>query len=336
MKNKKILLGITTVLAVSLITTGCGKEIEVKNGSKVAISIKGDKFTATEYYNKIKESNISTLVDMIDHSILDKKYKETDDEKKYIENQINQIKNYYGSDENTYKSMIKQYFGVDSEKELEEKLRLEYRRQEAVKDYVTENIKDDEIKKYYEENTTGQVKASHILITADVKDKASEDEKKKAEEEAKKTAEKVIKELEKGKKFEDLAKKYSKDTSNASNGGDLGYFDLSDMVTEFSDAVKKLKVNEYTKEPVKTEYGYHIILKKDEKEKPKLKDVKKDIKKKIAEKKQEDDNTLYYVALREIREKNKIKWNDDSLKNAYNDYIDSLINKAKESTTANQ
>ena len=94
MKNKKMLLGITTVLAISLITTGCGKEIEVKNGSKVAISIKGDKFTATEYYNQIKESNISTLVDMIDRSIVDKKYKETDDEKKYIENQINQIKNY--------------------------------------------------------------------------------------------------------------------------------------------------------------------------------------------------------------------------------------------------
>lgn len=331
MKNKKMLLGITTVLAISLITTGCGKEIEVKNGSKVAISIKGNKFTATEYYNKIKESNISTLVDMIDHSILDKKYKETDDEKKYIENQINQIKNYYGSDENTYKNMLKQYFGVDSEKELEEKLRLEYRRQEATKEYIIDNIKDDEIKKYYEENTTGQVKASHILITADVKDKASEDEKKKAEEEAEKTAKKVIKELEKGKKFEDLAKKYSKDSSNASNGGDLGYFDLSDMVTEFSDAVKKLKVNEYTKEPVKTEFGYHIILKKDEKEKPKLKEVKDDIKKKIAEQKQENDNTLYYVALREIREKNKIKWNDDTLKNAYNNYVDNLINNAKQS-----
>ena len=332
MKNKKILLGITTILAISLITTGCGKEIEVKNGSKVAISIKGDKFTATEYYNQIKENSISTLVEMIDHSILDKKYKETEEEKKYIENQISQIKSYYGSDENTYKSIIKQYFGVDSEKELETKLQLEYRRQQAVKDYVTENVKDDEIKKYYDEKTTGEVKASHILITLDAKENATEEEKEKADKEAKKTAEKVISQLEKGKKFEDLAKKYSKDSSNASNGGDLGYFDLNDMVTEFSDAVKNLKVNEYTKEPIKTEYGYHIILKKDEKEKPKLKKVKDDIKKKIAEQKQEDDKTLYYVALREIRENNKIKWNDDSLKNAYNEYVENLINSATSST----
>ena len=47
------------------------------------------------------------------------------------------------------------------------------------------------------------------------------------------------------------------------------------MVSEFEDAAYKLKVNEYTKEPVKTTYGYHIILKTGEKEKPKLKKVKK-------------------------------------------------------------
>lgn len=331
MKNKKLLLGASTLLVVSLIITGCGKEIEVKNGSKVAISIKGNKFTATEYYNKIKEDNIASLVEMIDHSILDNKYKETDEEKKYIENQISQIKSYYGSDENTYNSVIKQYFGVDSESELKEKLALEYKRQQAVKDYVKDNIKDDEIKKYYEDNTTGQVKASHILITVDAKKDATEDEKKEAEEKALKTAKKVISQLEKGKKFEDLAKKYSKDSANASNGGDLGYFDLSDMVTEFSDAVKKLKVGEYTKEPVKTEYGYHIILKVDEKEKPKLKEVKKDIKDKLTDQKMEDNSTLYYVALREIREKNKIKWNDDTLKKAYNDYVENLIKSASSS-----
>ncbi len=334
MKNKKWLLGISTLLVLSFITTGCGKEIEVKNGSKVAISIKGDKFTATEYYNKIKEDNISALIEMIDHSILDKKYKEDDEEKKYIENQINQIKSYYGSNEDTYKSVIKQYFGVDSEKELETKLSLEYKRQQAVKDYVNENIKDDEIKKYYEENTTGQVKASHILISVDAKEDATEEEKTKADENAKKKAEKIIKQLDNGKKFEDLAKKYSSDESNASNGGDLGYFDLSDMVTEFSDAVKKLEVNAYTKEPVKTEYGYHIILKTGQKDKPKLKTVKEDIKEKLTDQKLKNDNTLYYVALREIRENNKIKWNDDTLKKAYNNYMDELIKNAASSTSS--
>ena len=173
------------------------------------------------------------------------------------------------------------------------------------------------------------MKASHILITADVKDDATDEEKTEAENKAKEEAEKIIKQLDEGKKFADLAKKNSKDESNASNGGDLGYFSYDDMVEEFSKATKELKVNEYTKEPVKTEYGYHIILKTGEKKKPKLDKVKKDIKEKLQEQKLNDDQGLYYEALLEIRKENKIKWNDDSLKKAYNDYMNNLIETAR-------
>ena len=328
MKKKKLITALSLLLVVSLIT-GCGKDIEVKNGSKVAVSTKNGKFTATEYYERIKEDNISILVDMIDKDLLSKKYKSDDKEKEEIDKQIEQIKSYYGGNEETYKSIIKQYFGVESEDELREKLSLEYKRKVAVEDYIEKNIKDDEIKKYYNEEIFGEIKASHILISIDVADNASDEEKQKAEEKAKKTAEKIIKELNEGKKFSALAKKYSNDNSNASKGGDLGYFELNDMVSEFSDAVKDLKKNEYTKEPVKTEYGYHIILKTGEKEKPKLKKVKKEIKEKLREQKLNDDQSLYYEALRSIREDNKIKWNDDQLKKAYNKYMDDLIENSK-------
>ena len=330
MKKKKIITAVSILAIVSMIATGCGKDIEVKNGSKVAVSIKKNKYTATEYYERIKEDNISTLVDMIDKDLLSKKYKSDDKEKEEIDNQINQIKSYYGSNEETYKNVIKQYFGVDSEDELREKLSLEYKRKIAVEKYVEKNIKDDEIKKYYDEEVFGKVKASHILITVDVDDNASDEEKADADNKAKEKAEKIIKELDNGKKFKTLAKKYSKDDSNASKGGDLGYFELNDMVSEFSDAVKELKNNEYTKEPVKTEYGYHIILKTGEKDKPKLKDAKKEIKEKLREQKLNNDSSLYYEALRDIREENKIKWNDDTLKKAYNDYINNLIDSAKQ------
>ena len=332
MKNKKIIACLSSLLVLSLITTGCGKKVDVKNGSKVAVSVKGDKFTATEYYEEIKEAGISNLINMIDRSILEKKYKSTDDEKEYINNQIEQIKQYYGEDENSYKAIIKQYFGANNESELKEKLSLEYKRNKAVEDYIEEHLKYDEIEKYYNENIHGQVKASHILITVDVKDTATEEEKKEAENKALEKAKKVIKELNSGKKFKDLAKKYSQDKSNASNGGDLGYFDLSDMVTEFSNAVKELKNNEYTKEPVKTQYGYHIILKTGEKDKSKLKDVKEEIKEKLREEKLNNDPTLYYETLMSIREDNKIKWNDDVLKNAYNKYMQDLIDSAKENS----
>ena len=332
MKKSKMILGVSALLVASLIVTGCGKEIPVKNGSKVAVSVRGDKFTATEYYEKIKEDNITTLIDMIDHSILDKKYESDEAEKTEIDNQIEQIKQYYGEDENTYKSILQQYFGTDNESEVRTLLGLNYKRNKAVNDYIEKNIKDDEIKKYYDEKMFGQIKASHILITVDVKNDATEEEKKKAENEALEKAKKVIKELNSGKKFKDLAKKYSQDKSNASNGGDLGYFQLTDMVEEFSNAVKELKNNEYTKEPVKTQYGYHIILRTGEKDKAKLKDVKDEIKEKLREEKLANNPSLYYETLIKVREENKIKWNDDVLKKAYDNYMQELIKSVQENS----
>ncbi len=68
----------------------------------------------------------------------------------------------------------------------------------------------------------------------------------------------AIAQIGKGAKFEDLAKKLSVDGSKA-QGGDLGWFTPDRMVKPFSEAVEKLKKGEYTKEPVKSEFGYHVI-----------------------------------------------------------------------------
>ena len=331
MKKKKTIIALSTLLAVTLLATGCGKEIEVKNGSKVAVSVSSDKFSATEYYEKIKEHNISILIEMIDHSLFDKKYKKDNKETEEIDKQVNQIKNYYGEDEEKFNNVVKQYFGVENEKELREMLSLEYKRKLAVEDYIKDNLKDSEIKDYYNNNIFGQVKASHILISLDVEDSASDEEKAEADKKAKEEAEKEIKELNDGKKFATLAKKYSKDTASATNGGDLGYFDLDDMVEEFSNAVKELKVDEYTKEPVKSQFGYHIILKTGEKDKPKLKEVKDDIKDTLCEQKLNNDSALYYESLIKVREKKKISWNDDKLKKAYDDYMNKLKDSTKNS-----
>ena len=211
-------------------------------------------------------------------------------------------------------------------------LRLEYKRTQAVKDYVLNNVKDDEIKKYYDEKITGEIKVSHILIRSEVDSDATDDEKKKAEENALKEANEIIKKLESGEDFAKLAKKYSDDSSNASNGGDLGYIDSETIVEEFWNAAKDLEKGKYTTEPVKTEYGYHIILKTGQKKKPTLKSVKDEVKEKIRDQKLKDDTSIYYQALVEIREKAKLTWNDTDLKKAYDDYMNDLIEKAKDNT----
>ncbi len=330
--NKKIGIGLCSILALSTLVTGCGKKAELDD-NKTAVSLDDIKITATDYYNEIKKSNISKLIDMIDHQLFDEKYPKTDEEDQTVEEQISQMKETYGSNDSMFLSVIQQYYGVNSEEELEEMLRLEYKRNEAVEDYVEDNLSDDEIQEYYDENIIGDIKASHILITPDVDSDATDDEQEKAEEEAKKQAEKIIKKLEDGEDFADLAKEYSDDEATAEDGGDLGYFNTDDMDENFMEAVKELDNDEYTKEPVKTQYGYHIILKVDQKDKPKLKEVKDEIKTTLANNKLDNDSTLHYQTLIDIREDNNIKWNDDELEKQYEELMDQLLNAATNNTT---
>ena len=117
----------------------------------------------------------------------------------------------------------------------------------------TMKIPDSEVKKFYEANkdiyfkTTPKVKARHIVV---------KDEK---------TAQNLINELKtlKGKaleeKFAALAKKYSTGPTKV-NGGELGWFDPKQMVQPFAEAVNNMKPGQMTLKPVKTRFGYHVIL----------------------------------------------------------------------------
>jgi peptidyl-prolyl cis-trans isomerase C len=75
----------------------------------------------------------------------------------------------------------------------------------------------------------------------------------------------VIKQLDDGADFEELAKEESTGPS-APNGGDLGWFSPNQMVAEFSDSVASLDDGAYTKEPVQTEFGWHVILREESRE----------------------------------------------------------------------
>jgi peptidyl-prolyl cis-trans isomerase C len=74
------------------------------------------------------------------------------------------------------------------------------------------------------------------------------------------TGQKIIEQLNKGGKFESLAKRYSSDTSTASHGGDLGWFSPAAMNDpSFTAAIGALKKGEYTSKPVQTQYGWHVV-----------------------------------------------------------------------------
>ncbi len=128
--------------------------------------------------------------------------------------------------------------------------RLEFLKDRALhndyfKQQVVDKITDADIRARYDKEIAAmppqnEVRARHILVKT------------------KEEAEAIIKQLDGGAKFEDVAKEKSTDGS-AAQGGDLGYFGPGQMVPEFDKAANALEVGQYTKEPVQTQFGFHVI-----------------------------------------------------------------------------
>lgn len=314
------------ILAVLLLVTSCGKVPKLKNGDEAVVTMKDGDISVEKLYSEMKEKYaLDMLITKIDTAILNNVYKTDDEEKNYIDKQLETIKYYY---ETYYKSQYKSFQeyltqnGVESEDELKENIRLTYKRNKAVKDYVKSIITDKEIEKYYDEEIFGDISASHILIKPEYDKNASDEEKKEAEKKALKEAKEVIAKLKKGEDFAELAKEYSDDSSNSKSGGKLADFNHGQMVEAFEDAAKELKVGSYTITPVKTEFGYHIILKTAQKDKPALKEVKDDIISDLTDEKLKDDSTLEVTALVELRKKHKVEIQDKDIKKLYEAYVE--------------
>tara|TARA_B110000503_G_scaffold59610_1_gene95001 strand:+ start:366 stop:1151 length:786 start_codon:yes stop_codon:yes gene_type:complete len=163
--------------------------------------------------------------------------------------------------------------GLDKKEEFQ--MQIELARQtllirELFNDYqLSHPVTPADIKAEYDKFTASssgkEYKARHILVE-------QEDEAKK-----------IITQLQKGAKFEDIAKKISKDTGSGANGGDLGWAPPSSYVSEFSEAMVKLAKGKITTIPIKSQFGYHIIKLEDTRdtELPSLDTVKSEIQKQL-------------------------------------------------------
>lgn len=187
--------------------------------------------------------------------------------------------------------------GLDKTPEYEKRMavmRENVLQQIYFKDKIVDKISDADIKARYDKEIAAlpkeqEVHARHILVKT------------------KEEAEAIIKRLEKGEKFEDIAKKDSTDGS-AAMGGDLGYFSHGQMVKPFEDAAFSLKVGEYTKTPVESPFGWHIIKVEDRREKqpPALDDVKDALRSMIA-------RDRYREVIESLRAKMDIKYPDEDV-----------------------
>ena len=317
MKNKKLTLLGVTMCSVLLLTTGCGEVAKLKDGKEVVGKIKGYTVTAEDLYAELKEQGGSRVfVNMIDDYIANKEIKSNEDAEDYANSQIEAYKSQYEQQGQDFNEVLVSS-GYKNEQQFRDELILSYKKDKVVENYLKDELTDDEIQNYYDENIFGDMTVRHILIKPDTDTDASDEDQEKAEEKAKKEAENIIKKLDKGEKFEDLAKEYSDDEGTKEDGGLLENFSKDSVVTEFWDASVKLKDGEYTKEPVKSEYGYHVILRVSQKAKPKLKEVKDTIEETLVANKLSADTTLKTTTWVNIRKKYNLNIEDSKIKDGY-------------------
>ena len=145
---------------------------------------------------------------------------------------------------------------------------------ELFADFQKKNpVTDADLKAEYDKfaATSGgkEIKARHILVEKEADAKA------------------IIASLKKGGKFDEIAKKQSKDTGSGSKGGDLDWANPSSYVPEFSEALGKLSKGQTTETPVKTQFGYHVIRVDDVRtaQLPAFNDVKPEISKQLTQQK---------------------------------------------------
>lgn len=183
------------------------------------------------------------------------------------------------------------------------KQRLAFLRTRALRNaYLTDDIAktvtDADLKARYDAEIAKlpkqqEVHARHILVKT------------------KEEAEKIIKQLEKGADFSKIAKEKSIDTGSGAQGGDLGYFGAGQMVPAFEKAAMGLEIGSFTKEPVQTEFGWHVIRVEDKRDRqpPSFDQVKDQLRDVVLRDK-------YEALLADLRKSAKIDFIDPSVKPA--------------------
>lgn len=167
---------------------------------------------------------------------------------------------------------------------LEVQLKRQIFLEEQIKDKISDRLVKAEYDKFVKQNKgKPEIRARHILVPSETE------------------AVQIIKELEGGADFTELAKRRSSDPS-AQRGGDLGYFLREEMVPEFSKEAFTLKTGSYSKKPVKTQFGYHVVKVEDKRERavPSYEQVAEPIRQKLG-------NEALQKLLEDLRKKADVK-----------------------------
>ena len=326
--SKNLLLGLICILLViNIVLIVLGHKVKLSNGNEVIASIKDKEYTAEQLFDKLKEKyGKDALITLIDEYISDKELSDDDkaDAKTEAKKYIDSIKSQYESAGYTWDDVLKQY-GYANEDALINEYLVSVKQQKVVTNYLGKQLTDDEIKKYYDENIYGTYTVKHILVkpaTGSLGFKGSRKStpfaaQSAAEEAAKAKAQEVITKYAAGEDWKTLVNDYSEDEGSKESEGLVENFTKGDVDDEFFKASIALKDGEYTSEPVKSSFGYHVILKVSETAKKSLDDSKNDIIDALVNEKLNNDSKLYNSTWAKIRNDFKLTINDTQVKSEY-------------------
>lgn len=297
----------TAAVATTLFLGACSNKNEigmsVPNGNEKFITSDAGNITKQQVFDKmVSEAGLSALLDLVDYDVLSQQYEIDQTEVDKI------IDQYKEKNQNFDEFLVTQ--GFKDEAELRQYIELSLYRQKVADELAV--VTDEDLEAAYAKSY--EIGARHILV---------------ADEE---TAKEIIKKLDEAEDkeatFQELAKEYGTDGTKE-NGGDLGTFGQGRMISEFEDAAYALELGTYTKEPVKTQFGYHVIYKYSEGEKKPFDEIKEELTEKVRA--QKVSNEAFIAALATKREEAGFTLMNDFLEDQYLD-VSETYEKSKESS----
>ncbi len=336
---KKKIIGLCAIL---LLASGCGKVPTLENGQEAIVSFEnGDMISVDDFYQVIKDDyGLQALITMIDTYVLEHEFADYVDEAKdrgdyYVDAYVESL----GSEEKVLST-----YGFQTMDAFRDYWYLTMLQSHAIEEYAKDQITDEQIEDYYNNDVIGDIEIAHILVTPNIDEDATDEETDEAEEKAKAEVEDIISKLDEAKAngedieevFGELVKEYSEDEDSKEDNGSLGrinYGDSDGKYDELIAAAEELKDGEYSTEVITSELGYHVILKIKSYEKEKLDDLKDEIIQTLSEDYIQNNDDAGINALQHYRREYGMEIQDDEINRQYSNYIQNLLLQIQQSSS---
>lgn len=322
-KKKEVWISIVVGLVIGVLITYLLSFVGLPGlGRETIATFKGGKITKAGLYDEMKKFyHVTYVLESIDSQILADMYNLTEEQEEEVNTQADSLLDMY----QTYYGMTEEEFleenGFNSNEEFIDYLKLDYRRNLYCIDYFKTLIPQEDIQNYYDENVYGKINTKHMLV--EISDDVTEKE-------ALKLANEIIDKLNNGTSFDDVANEYSDQITTE----DVSFtnFDENTIATEYVEATKNLENGKYTTSPVKTDFGYHVIYRTGQDDKPSYEDAENDIVEILGADLEAENEYIRDEALIKLREEKNLKFKDGKFKEQYEEYCKNVEESSTTST----